>query len=325
LTGFVSGQGATPTQTIAGTYDSTNVGSGLTVTATFSSGDLAASSGTLLSNYVLPVTGTGDITPRAITVTLSHVTKTYDGNTTADLTLGDYQVTGFLAGQTASLVTAASVGSYASPNVAATIPVSANFSGTNLAAGTGTSLSNYSIPTTALGTGTITPKALTIGIVGNPSKTYDGNTTASLGSGNYSIGGLVPGQSIVVSQPIGSYASANPGTDIPVSAIISPADLVPGAGTLIGNYTIPVLASGIGAILLQNNPNPNAGGQLLQRNVQRYLLPEHHSQQKIPVGLDLKKGAINSGLTGNAVACYGSNVWSPIAKTVGVTQCRLAN
>jgi hypothetical protein len=60
LTGFVSTEGATVTQT-AGTLLTAAAGSRKTVTAALSSSDFAANSGTLLSNYTLPTSASGNI------------------------------------------------------------------------------------------------------------------------------------------------------------------------------------------------------------------------------------------------------------------------
>ncbi len=58
VVGFVAGQGAGVTQT-SGTYASANAGTNDLVTASLASADFLAANGTLLSNYVLPVTASG--------------------------------------------------------------------------------------------------------------------------------------------------------------------------------------------------------------------------------------------------------------------------
>jgi len=76
LSGFITGQGATVTQT-SGLYGSANVGSGIGVSATLASGNFTANSGTLLSNYILPTTAfgnVGEIDPRAITIAANNDT-----------------------------------------------------------------------------------------------------------------------------------------------------------------------------------------------------------------------------------------------------------
>jgi hypothetical protein len=61
--------------------------------------------------------------------------------------------------------------------------------------------------------GQITPAPLTAQIIGNPTKTYDGTTTATLNSGNYEIDGFVAGQGATVKQPSSiAYAGSDAGT-----------------------------------------------------------------------------------------------------------------
>ena len=60
---------------------------------------------------------------------------------------------------------------------AAALEAAANFTATGA-----TLLSNYTLPTIAAGTGTINPAALIATIIGNPTKTYDGTTAATLAS-----------------------------------------------------------------------------------------------------------------------------------------------
>ena len=73
LSGFVTGEGASVNQTI-GTYASANVdanGGNGAVSAHLLPGQFSASAGTLLSNYVLPVSASGNvgtITPAALTI-----------------------------------------------------------------------------------------------------------------------------------------------------------------------------------------------------------------------------------------------------------------
>ncbi|MBU2720136.1 hypothetical protein HF563_12310, partial [Acidithiobacillus ferridurans] len=87
-------------------------------------------------------------------------TKTYDGTTTATLNSSNYQLSGFVSGQGATVTQ--TQGTYASANAGTNISVSANLSSNDFAADTGTQLSNYALPTVATGTGTITPKAVSL-------------------------------------------------------------------------------------------------------------------------------------------------------------------
>ena len=87
LSGFVTGEGASVSQTI-GTYASANVdanGGNGAVSAHLLPGQFSASAGTLLSNYVLPVSASGNvgtITPAALTIKVNNTTAfvTQDAN-----------------------------------------------------------------------------------------------------------------------------------------------------------------------------------------------------------------------------------------------------
>ena len=90
ITGFVTGEGATVTQT-AGTYytdasltiASKDVATATTVGVNLTPADYTADVGTLLSNYILPVaaTGAGAINPYVVNMS---GTRVYDGTVTAD-------------------------------------------------------------------------------------------------------------------------------------------------------------------------------------------------------------------------------------------------
>ena len=58
LAGFVTGEGASVTQTV-GTYGSASVGAGNMVSASLAASDIAANSGTLLANYIVPTVARG--------------------------------------------------------------------------------------------------------------------------------------------------------------------------------------------------------------------------------------------------------------------------
>ncbi len=250
LSGFVSGEGATIPQTLSTTYASANAGT-QNVTALLTTADYAANSGTLLSNYTLvnSVTGSGTITPALLTGSIiGNPTKVYDSTTSASLSSANYSLSGFVAGQSATVDQ--TVGAYASPN-AGVQPVSASLTPANYVAGSGTLMSNYTLPTTLSGTGTITQASVTgyvqAGIVGNPTKTYDGTTVATLTSANYILTGFTSGQGATVTQTVGQYASANAGTQT-VSATLDSGDFTANSGTNLANYHLPTAAYGSGTI-----------------------------------------------------------------------------
>ncbi len=247
LTGFVSGQGATVTET-AGTYDSANAGS-RTVTAALTAGDFTASSGTSLSNYILPVsaTGPGQIDPKALLAAITgNPTKTYDGTTAATLLSSDYTLSGFVGSEGAAITQ--TVGTYASAN-AGTRNVTANLGSGDFAANSGTLLSNYILPIQAQGSGTITGRSLSlnVAIINNPTKVYDGTLTATLNPSNYDLTGFISGEGATVTETVGTYADKNVGTRA-ILALLDSGDFQPNAGTNLSNYVLPTSASGPGTI-----------------------------------------------------------------------------
>ncbi|MFM8375693.1 MAG: beta strand repeat-containing protein, partial [Phenylobacterium sp.] len=245
LTGFIGGQGATVTKT-SGAYDSANAGA-RTVTASLAAGDFTATGGAILSNYILPTTasGAGTITQKTLTVSIvGNPTKTYDGDATATLASGNFSLSGFVSGEGASVTKTA--GTYDSAN-AGSRTVSASLASGDFSAGAGTDLSNYVLPVSASGVGTISQRVLTASIIGNPTRAYDGTTSATLSSASYSLSGFIAGQGATVSKTTGTYDSANAGSRT-VTTSLAAGDFTAGAGTSLSNYTLPVSASGAGAI-----------------------------------------------------------------------------
>lgn len=128
---------------------------------------------------------------------------------------------------------------------------------------------------------TITPALLNIitaSLTGSASKTYDGSLLANLVASNFLLTGFVNGEGASVNQTVGSYASANAGTGIVVTAALARSNFVANAGTDLGNYILPTSASGaIGTITkapltvtylanllsrIYGNANPAFGGSV---------------------------------------------------------------
>lgn len=254
LTGFVAGEGASVTQA-AGTYDTKNAGS-RTVTALLAQTDFSPNSGTLLSNYLLPTTasGVGTINPAMLTAgIIGNPTKTYDGTLLAALTSANFELTGFVAGEGATLT--GTNGAYDTKN-AGNRTVTALLSAADFTANSGTLLSNYVLPTSATGPGTITRAMLTAAIIGNPTKNYDGNTLATLTSGNYALTGFVAGEGATVTETSATYDLPDPGPRN-VTALLDAEDFLADSGTLLSNYVLPIEAMGPGEIL-EAGPQPCA-------------------------------------------------------------------
>src|SRR5207253_10045132 len=140
--------------------------------------------------YSLPTTasGAGVITPKALTASIvNNPTKTYDGTTAStNLTNANFSLAGLVGSE--SFTVTQTAGTYASANAGTGIAITSTLSAANFTAGASTLASNYTLPTTASGTGKINAKNITVAITGNPTKPYDGTTTApALASSNYSV------------------------------------------------------------------------------------------------------------------------------------------
>ena len=207
LSGFISGQGATVTQT-RGLYNSSNVVGATTVTATLGSGDFGADNGTSLSNYTLPTSASGaaSITPASLLVTANNAGKTYDGAAYS----GGNGVTysGFVNGEGTSVL--GGTLAYGGNSQGA---VNAGFYTITPA---GLSSSNYTINYDN-GLLTVSPATLTASLIGTASKVYDGTTAATLASGNYTLTGVIGSDAVSLNDPTsGVYATANVGSGINV-------------------------------------------------------------------------------------------------------------
>jgi hypothetical protein len=210
----------------SGTFASTSVGTGKTVTTSMTI------SGANAGNYTLTQpTLTGTITAKALTVTGSAVTsKIYDGNTAATIT--GATLNGVVGSDVATLATATS-GIFASASVGTGKTV------TSAMTLTGASAGNYTITQPTL-TGNITAKALTVTGASGVNKVYDGNTAASITGA--SLSGVIGSDVVTLATATsGIFASGNVGSGIS----ITPAMTITGAAS--GNYTLtqPVLTANI--------------------------------------------------------------------------------
>src|SRR3546814_3829613 len=94
--------------------------------------------------------------------------------------------------------------------------------------------------------GTITQATLTAPIIGNPTKTYDGDATATLTSANYQLSGFVLSEGATVGQTAGLYNSANVVEANSVTATLGAGDFTADSGTDLNNYILPTSATGAG-------------------------------------------------------------------------------
>src|SRR6185503_21147621 len=156
----------------------------------------------------------------------------------------NFSLGGLVAGETITVTQTA--GSYNTKDVATANMVTASLAISDFTAGGGTLLTNYVLPTTASGAGHITAVTLTASIIGDPTRPYNGNTNAILTGVNFSLGGLVAGETITVTQTAGSYNTKDVATANMVTASLAISDFTAGGGTLLTNYVLPTTASGAG-------------------------------------------------------------------------------
>jgi hypothetical protein len=288
-------------------YSTSNVGTGLTLTPAG-----AVSDGNGGDNYAVTFVSntTGVITRKALTYSGLSVpsSKVYDGTTTAvvsgaaALRMAEAPGSGTTSdgrpysGDTVS-ITGTPTADYNSEDVAAATTVT--FGGVSL---TGSSSGDYMLTTLAQ-SATITPKTLTASIVGNPTKTYDGKTSAALTSANVNLAGLVGGESFTVSQTVGTYNSKDVATANTVTSSLTPGNFTPGPGTLTTNYTLPTSASGAGTI------NPYAFNYQIGNDSHSYGATDHFAT-------DLGT-SINTGINGENLSITYSSPGNTAAASVG--------
>jgi trimeric autotransporter adhesin len=213
LVGVISGDTVTLNQT--GTFASKNVGTGIAVTATDTLGGASASDYTLTEPTVLAA----NITPKAITVTVTANNAVYDHSTTAVVNLAS---SGVIAGDVISFADTSS--NFASANAGTwTVTVKG-------ISDSGANASDYTLTnTTATTTAKITPLALSVSGETAGSKVYNGTTAATLTGGT--LVGVLGGDTVTLTQS-GTFASKNAGNGIVVTA----KDTLGGASA--GNYTV---------------------------------------------------------------------------------------
>jgi hypothetical protein len=247
LSGAIGGDTVSLTGGTA-TFSDKNVANGKTVTLTG-----ASLSGADAGNYVLYSVGTTTANITAVTLTAAIIgdpARPYNGNTTATLTAANFLLTGVVG--TENFTVTQTAGTYNSANVATATTVTASLGAGDFTPAGGAVASNYVLPTTASGAGHITAVTVTASILGNPTKPYEGNTTATLASANFSLSGLVGGDGFTVTQTVGTYNSKDVATANTVTASLSAGDFTPGGGSLASNYVLPTTASGAGHITKTN-------------------------------------------------------------------------
>ncbi|MCV2359152.1 YDG domain-containing protein [Paucibacter sp. TC2R-5] len=222
--------GDTVTLAQAGRFADRNAGNGIAVTATNSIAGASA------GNYVLvqPTGLTANITPKdvAIAGTVVAVNKTYDGNTTAQLSGGN--LNGVLSGDTVSLERA---GQFDSKNVGSGLAV------TSTSTLAGASAGNYKLVQPTGLSASIAAKVLTVSAsTVAADKVYDGNTAAAVSGG--SLSGAIDGDQLAFKQT-GNFADKNADKNklVKFNNILS--------GTDAGNYVLSAAGGSVKANISQ--------------------------------------------------------------------------
>src|SRR5437899_1104210 len=177
-------------------------------------------------NGVTTAATTANITARTLVVTATGVSKVYDGNTTATVTLA----TDKLAGD--AVTVGYTTATFASANKADGIAVSV--SGISITGGA--QAANYTLNgvTTAATTANITARTLVVTATG-VNKVYDGNTTATVTLATDKLAPIA----VTVGYTTATFASANKADGIAVS--VSGISITGGAQA--ANYTLNGVAT----------------------------------------------------------------------------------
>jgi hypothetical protein len=188
-----------------------------------------------------------NVTPKTLTASIiNDPTRPYNGNTTATLTSTNFSLSGLVG--TDNFTVTQTAGTYDSKDVATATTVMATLAAGDFTPVGGTLADNYALPTTASGPGHITKVTLTASIILNPTKPYNGNTTATLTSANFSLSPLAGSENFTVNQTSGAYNSKDVLAANMVTASLGTGDFTPTGGADPDNYTLPTTASGAGHI-----------------------------------------------------------------------------
>ena len=216
------------TSSYTANFNNSSVGTGKLVTV---SG--LGLSGAAAGNYTLtqPTGLTGNITAKTLTVSGVTVnSKTYDGNTTATLNFSSASLSGVVGSDAVSLNTSSYTANFNNSSVGTGKPVTV--SGLGLS---GAAAGNYTLTQPSGLTGNITAKTLTVSGVTVNSKTYDGNTTATLNFSSASLSGVIGSDAVSLntSSYMANFNNSSVGTG--KSVTVSGLGL---SGAAAGNYTL---------------------------------------------------------------------------------------
>jgi uncharacterized repeat protein (TIGR02543 family) len=197
------------TATVSGTYDSQNI--------------VLSSTGASSSVNITTAASGNTVAQKALAITTATVaSKVYNRSTTCG-TVTPGALSGFVGSET--VVVSSAAGTYADWNVGTGKTATISYTlgnGTN-----GGLAANYSLANT-IATGDITAKALTVTSPAVTSKTYDGNTNASITG---SLSGVESGDAVTLTGT-GTFVTANVGTGISVTSTSTL------GGADAGNYSL---------------------------------------------------------------------------------------
>jgi hypothetical protein len=221
-------------------FDNKNVGENKTVTIS-----TLALSGEDAANYsITDQLTSANITKKTLTATVSSADdKVYDGTTSATVELS---LAGVIGDET---VTETNTSTFDNKNVGTDRTVTVN--AITLA---GADSGNYQITAGQTSTASITKKTLTTSLSDSVSKVYDGNTSTTLESDNYSISGFAGEEGASITETVGAYADKDAGTTKSVTVFLAEEDYSTNVGTSLSNYNLDtgLISGNIGAITKRN-------------------------------------------------------------------------
>ncbi len=231
IAGIVGADSVTLNDPAGGTYDTQNVGTGKTVSASGLAITAAVNGAATVFGYTLSSTSAvgaiGTITPATLAITgVTANNKAYDKTNIATLS-GTAALSGVISGDIV-MQSGTPAAMFASVNVANNIAVTVT--GYTLV---GASAGNYVLSQPAGLAANITPAMLTITGVAANDKVYDKTNTATLG-GTAVLSGVISGDTVVLGGvPAAMFASVNVAGNIAVT--VSGYTI---GGAAAGNYTL---------------------------------------------------------------------------------------
>ena len=273
-------------------YNDMTVGTGKTITVSYTLTGSAASNYTAPSDYIIL---TGEISGMPLTITPPTVTllKVYNGTPLANVIAGS--LSGIQTGDDVTVIAAATYDN-ATVGTGKTITVTYTLGGANAAI--------YTVPSNDVITnGQIDPKTLTVSntvVIDN--KVYDGNSTAGVTPGT--LNGVETGDDVTLNATA-TYDNAIEGTGKTISVVYTL------TGASAGNYSAPsnyLLSNGVITVK-----------QLIPLNMTVTLIKTYDGSNSVTVIPGVLTG-VESGddVTLNVVASY-DNANAGIGKTITVT------